>query len=328
MIQRSTACLLGILALLGEPAIASAQSSTAELAFARGRELLRIGNYVEACAAFEESQALAPEIETQFNIALCSEQLGKLAMALALHRELAQTGATPQRRAMSADLVAQLEARVPRLRLAVSVRGPGEGGGLPPGLVVRVGDVKVMSFNAHPIDLGTSRVVATAPGYQTWSGQVIATEEAAPIAVTIVLERAGTREAPPAPGPPARGPAPSPSPGSAPGTVTVVALVGGGLGLGAGATFGLLARSRWADAREACGGTTMCPTPELLARGNALADEARSRATIATIATIAGGGLVVGGVILWATAPRGAHGVAITPSVGASSATLTVVGRF
>ena len=74
----------------GTPAAAQGQPSpAADAAFQRGREALQIGKYVEACAAFEESQRLTPQFLTQFNIALCDEQLGKLAAALAFHRELA-----------------------------------------------------------------------------------------------------------------------------------------------------------------------------------------------------------------------------------------------
>ena len=150
----------------------------AEAAFNRGREMLKVGKYAEACDAFEESQRLRPQPDTQFNIALCSEQLGKLATALALHRELAQTLDTPARRAKSAELAAQLEPRVPRLQLKVGearkrTRRP------PPGLEVRVNGVQITNFNDLPIDLGMNPVTAIAPGFVDWSGQVSAAEEVA-----------------------------------------------------------------------------------------------------------------------------------------------------
>jgi len=308
----------------------------ADAAFARGREMLKVGKYAEACDAFEESHRLKPRIDAQFNIALCSEQLGKLATALALYRELAQTLDTPARRAKSAELAAQLEPRVPRLRIIVGearkrTRRP------PPDLAVRVNGVLVTNYDDLPIDLGANPVVAIAPGFLDWSGQVSASQEGKVVTITIDLERDpeairtdggddGTEEPEPPPVGDDR------KPDDPPGTsnrkaYAVVTLALGGLALGGGVTFGVLARTAWSDAKIACGGDFMCD-PSQLDLGTRYRDQAHQRGNIATALFVAGGVAVVGGIVLWVTAPKARKSVAIAPSASASSAGLMVFGRF
>jgi hypothetical protein len=76
------------------------------------------------------------------------------------------------------------------------------------------------------------------------------------------------------------------------------------VGLGAGSVFGLLAIDRNDQAFDPnignCG-PTECPPGE----GNALIDEAFGFATASTVAFIAGGALLAGGLVLYLTAPKG-----------------------
>lgn len=343
--------------------LASAQPSAATQAFERGRELLQQGKYREACEAFEASQQRAPQLETQFNLALCSEQIGKLATALALHRELAVHETTASQRARSAELAAQLEARVPRLRLAVTERGRKADERVPRSLIVTVNGVRVTNFQRMPIELGNNHVVATAPGFRSWSGQVTAPAEGATVPLTITLEREPGRKAAaryepapaeqPAPLPAAAAPAPAdtdaaaeaaaeppaiePAPASSPGarpsssdrrTFAVITVIGGGIVLAGGLTAGVLAQRAWSDAKAECGGMTRCGSPADLERANSLVDDAQLRGDISTALVIAGGALVAGGLVLWATAPSEERSIALSPTVDPSSAGLTLVGRF
>lgn len=334
---RVFALLVGI-AILGRGGVAAAQPAPADAAFERGREALQVGKYTQACAAFEESQRLEPRPATQFNIALCSEQLGRLATALVIHRELAQTEDNPQRRARSAELAAQLESRVPRLRIDVGVLGT-RTKKQPVGTVVTINTVRATSFKDLPINLGTSRVVATAPGYLEWTGQVTADTEGERTALTIQLERDPDAELPdPDPGEPAEdatepeAPADDRRPRSVGTshrkTYAVIAMIGGGLAVGGGIAFGISASNRWADAKNACGGDQICSGSTELVNGRHHEDQARLRGNLSTISFVAGGAAILGGVLLWVTAPSESSTVAIAPSVDASSAGLTVVGRF
>lgn len=312
-----------------------AQAGAGQAAFDRGRDALKVGKYAEACAAFEESQRLEPQTATLMNIALCSEQLGKLGTALRIHRDLAHRDDNPQRK-ISADMIASLEPRAPRLKIDVSEGG--QRARLPSGLVVRVNGMKATNFRETPGDLGLNRVVATAPGFKRATSEVTATKEGKSVVVTIILEplEPGQPEEPdldeettsPA-GASARkrtGPA-STSPRSTRKTIGLVSTVVGAGALGGGLVAGVLARSKWNDAKDVCGGTT-CTTQEDLDRANGLVDSARSRGTISTALVVTGGVLVAGGLVLWLTAPREERSLAVTPGAGGSAAGATLVGRF
>lgn len=72
----------------------------------------------------------------------------------------------------------------------------------------------------------------------------------------------------------------------------------GVVGLGVGIAFGARASSQWSDAKDACGASC---TPGSAPYGQR--DDARSSATISTISVIAGAAFVVGGAVLFFTAP-------------------------
>jgi serine/threonine-protein kinase len=75
--------------------------------------------------------------------------------------------------------------------------------------------------------------------------------------------------------------------------------VAGVVGLGVGSVFGLRAMSINDDAKGHCPQSPRCNDPE----GPELTRDAQSAATVSTIAFVAGAALLVGGAILWFTAP-------------------------
>ncbi len=311
----SRRALVAVLLLVGGSGGASAEPATpAEQAFTRGKDALTVGKYAEACAAFEDSQRLDPQPVTLFNIALCDEQLGKLASALAIYTQLVEHDDTPGRRAKSAEMLGELSVRVPRLEIRVA--DP------PPGLEITVNGVPALDRKNLPVDLGTSRIVARAPGIPEWTGEVTAKAEGERLSITIPL---GTARPPATP----RDGAPRPvSTLSGREKLGLVLLVGGGVvALAGGGTFGLLARSAWHDAKDVCGGT-VCTTQMDLDAGQVLVDRARTRGTIATALVVAGGLVAVGGAIVWITAPDAERKVALAPTGTASSFGLAVLGSF
>jgi len=164
-----TRALGGFTAFVGLLAfIASARAgSPAEDSFQEGRRLLAAGQTDEACLRFAESYAMVASSGTLLNLALCHQTQGKTATAWNEYRAAARLARNQGRedRASVADGKAQaLEATlarvtttaveaVPGLRVATEAGPLGEGG-----LKVDV-----------PIDPGTHRVTATAPGYLPWS---------------------------------------------------------------------------------------------------------------------------------------------------------------
>jgi len=308
--------------------IGIARADTADEAFQHGRDLLKAGNYAEACAAFERSQQLDPSLGTQFNIAQCDEKIGKLATALELYRDLAQRDTNARRKAASASLAAKLEPRVPRLQLQIEPK--------PPGLVVTINGTPCTAAcdprASRPVDFGRYAIVATAPGYQKRTTEVAVAAEAKVIVVPIQLERA------------AAGTVGGTAPDVAPPVVATTresaaaparshrhkalgfTLVGAGVaGIGGGVVFGLLARSKWNEARDVCGGTQSCPDASSAARANELSSVARRRGNLSTAMFVGGGLLAATGVVLWFTGRE--HHLQLGAQVAAGPV-LVARGRF
>jgi hypothetical protein len=302
-------------------ATAGADTPTAaDVAFKKGRELLKAGKFAEACAQFEQSQALDPQLGTQFNIAQCDEKIGKLAAALALYREIADKDTNGQRRSVAIDLAARLDKRVPHVQLQVEpVTAP---------VAVKLGDQTVACARGRcdaRVDRGHYTASATAKSFRDASAAVDVPVEGATVIVKLVLVPEAA-EPPPKPPEPAPKPPPAPEPAvaveppppeqPAPShrkRYAIGAFAVGGASLATGVVFGVLARSAWNDAKAACGNSTACPDSTALARANSLRDTASSRATLST-AFVLGGAMLAGtGLVLWLTAPS-EHAVSVTPT--------------
>lgn len=305
----------------------------ARKAFERGRAALQTGSYEQACTAFTESYELDPQPETRFNIALCSEQLNKLATALHHYQELAKSE-SGSRRAKAAQAAEALSKRVPRLRIELGNKDKV----VPAGFVVTLDGERVTNFKDTPMDMGEHTVMAAASGHQNWQGVAEAQWEREVVVVSITL-------VPGKPGPDiltlkARLPAHT-KPSTDPDTIVepvptttrpvssirrpigIALTLGGGAALAGALVAGLAAQGKYSDAKEACGGATQCGDPMAFARGQALVDQARTRGNIATALTIGGGAFVAAGLVLWLTAPTEER-IAITPTTNGVS----VSGRF
>jgi hypothetical protein len=117
-------------------------------------------------------------------------------------------------------------------------------------------------------------------------------------------------------------PSPTDSGGRGIGTQKVLALVAGGLGvvgLGVGTVVGVIALSKKSDAQNVC--PNDCPTEDGVNKWN----DATSTGNISTIALIVGGVGVVGGAVLWFTAPSGSSS---SPQVGLGLGGLQVKGTW
>lgn len=110
-------------------------------------------------------------------------------------------------------------------------------------------------------------------------------------------------------------------------TYGMIAVAGGGAVVVTGVVFGLLARARWNDAKDVCGGTTACANDADTEYAQALADSARTRANVST-GLVIGGAVIAGvGAYLWVTAPKERTvEVGVAPASGGGS--LVLSGRF
>ncbi|MBX3158766.1 MAG: tetratricopeptide repeat protein [Deltaproteobacteria bacterium] len=299
-----------------------AAAGPADVAFKKGRDLLKKQKWAEACEAFEESQRLDPQNGTRFNIAQCDEHIGKVATALAIYRDLAANDPKADRRRASAELADKLEPRVPRLRIQI------EPDVAAPEIALNKAPLACAApcDPAHgiPVDLGTYTVDVAAAGHEPGSATAVVGEEGRTVTVTVRLTPIAKQEA--------KQPPPAvvakPVPASRRKLYGGIALGVGAVALGFGAYAGLDASSKWDDAKAVCGGSTTCASTADAEAANAIAAEARSSGNLATAFVAIGAVAVATGVVLWVTAPRRERAVHVGAVPSRDGMTVTLGGRF
>ncbi len=318
---------VGLVSLAPTGASAQEQTEAAATAlFDQGRSLMQQGKYAEACPKLAESERLAPSGGTLLNLGECYEHTGQTASAWVAWKDAAARANAAGKTDVEKRALARAAALEPNLsKLAISVDPASD----VPGLEVKRDGVRVghAEFGLPiPVDPGTHVVEATAPSKQPFSGKVDVAAKQASATLTVTL--ADAPQAAPAPSP-AVAPAPAPATPAAPATPEqppstwssqkTVALIVGGVGvvgIGVGSVFGLIAKSKNDQALQNCRTSTLCsPT------GLSLTDDAKSAATVSTIAFAAGGVALAGGIVLWLTAPSSsaqATGLRFVPLVGSS----------
>src|SRR5213078_3420539 len=206
MLPRSLATLatLAVVAALAAPARAQS-AAQAEIMFRNAKRLLAQGKIAEACAAFDASQKLEPTVSTLLNQANCREKNGQLATAwgLFLDAERDTRASTDddgkQLHQVAVDHATKLESRLSTLTIVVAADRR------PTGLEIRRGSDlidPVMWNQALPIDGGTYKIVARAPGAPEWSTSVVIASENDARSVEVPrlgAEPAATRPAGPRP---------------------------------------------------------------------------------------------------------------------------------
>ena len=325
-----------IVALAAGPA-AAGDKAAAEAAFLQGRSLMKAQKYVEACMAFEKSQKLDPELGTEYNMARCYEQIGRLASAWSAYRELAQRDNNPGRRADSARRAGAL---APRLtKLLVSVRDPVDGL-----VVTRNGEDVTASVGIEsPVDPGTYEIAASAPGYAAWSIKVSAAREGGTVQVTVPALDKQTAVPPPdhVPPPPDHT---TPLPGrpavvgetSSGSSRKLIGLSVGGAGVlatGVGLYFGYRASSKWSDAQALCPGPSgaECPDASTKTMADDLTSSAKTAGNVSTVLVGVGVAAVATGVVLYVTAPKhgpAEHALRIVPTASPDGFAVTAAGSF
>lgn len=266
----------------------------AEALFQAGKQLMAEGKVDEACAKLAESQRLEPGGGTVLLLGICHESQGKWATAAAELRaalSIAKRDRRADREKLAQKHLADVEPKVSRV---VFVLPPGA-----PADVSVVVDGTPISRKALdvplPMDPGTHPFRVEAKGKRPYASTVTVATTAEEQRVPIPeLEAAPVAEAPPTDRPAA---APAPL-----GTQRILALAAGGAGvalLGVGTFFGVRAIGLSDDARAMCD-PAQCTSRDAIATN----DDARSSATVANVALVAGAALVVTGVVLWLTAPR------------------------
>jgi len=330
--MRSSLVILFVAATLAAlPGRARAgDKAAAEAAFQQGKDLMKARRYDDACTAFEKSQALDPQLGTEYNLATCYEQAGRLASAWGAFRELAQRDSNAARKADSDKHAAALQPRL--IKLLISVRAP------VPGIKVTRNDEDVSQSVGieSPVDPGEYVIGAIADGYRPWSVKVSAKQEGGTVQVTVPeLERApdaASDDRRPLPIGPGEG-ATTARDGGGRRTVGLV-VVGGGLAIAAGgAVVGYFASRRWSHVKALCGDPAACTaTGDNLDAARADQRAATTLGNASTIALGLGGAAILAGVIVYVTAPS--NGAAehaslhVAPTITPDGLAITAAGSF
>jgi hypothetical protein len=305
--------------------------ASAEALFEQGRTAAARRDWQHACSAFEQSQGLDPAVGTLLNLGECRYRLGKLASAWQDFVEaLRELPDGDDRRPYAQQRAAELDKRAPRLVVAVPAN-------LPSGTTVLKDGVEMPAAllgMTVPVDPGTVTLVVRAPGH-------------APIRFDVTLSEGQVRRIEVHPGevlpPAAAGEHPSgASTALAPGggatdsgdaasstatwrTAGFVTTGVGAAALAAGAVTGILALSRAASYRNACGPSYACSDDASLQSARSAASDAKTFSTISTVTLIAGGVAAAAGLTIYFThrpssQAGAAHGADGVSGVGVSAA--------
>lgn len=280
-----------VAASLAYPGVAAAQSPSreplAETLFRDGKALMAEGHYAEACPKLAESERIDPALGALLALAFCHEKEGKTATAWAefvTAQGRAEKANEVERERLAHSYVEALEARL--LRVTITVRPDMQS---VQGFELRQNGAPLTRATwgvAAPVDPGEQVVEATAPGRRPWMIRFVVHEGDPTHAIEVPsLEP----NAPPLPALAAPAPDLARAPETHSGRTWGYAI--GGLGIASvavGAYFGVRAIGKNDDAKALCSPTN-CTSAEGIARNS----EARSSATISTIA-IAGGLAAVG----------------------------------
>ncbi|HEX7663278.1 MAG TPA: hypothetical protein VF407_02140, partial [Polyangiaceae bacterium] len=233
--------------------VASAQSSDAGIAsqlFDAGRDLMKKGDYANACPKLAQSAKLEPRVGTYGRLAECEEKIGHLAAARGHWQDAVDLAQAQKddRAAHASDELKRVDALVPRL--VITMTSP------PSDVDVKLDDVSIGAASLGvplPIDPGTHNVAVSASGKTPWKATVEAKADGStmPLTVPALLDAsASTVVAPPPPvaAPPPKEnvePPPAKEETSRPlRTVGIVTAIVGGVVVVAGAGLGLVANSK------------------------------------------------------------------------------------
>jgi hypothetical protein len=324
--------------------------AAAQALFDQARELIRQGKFAEACPKFQESNRLDPGIGTQFNLADCYEQSGRVASAWAAFLEVAsQARATGQsdREKAATKRAEKLQPRLPRLLINVPEVSK------TPGLEIRRNGMLVGSAQwgtPVAVDPGEIELTANAPGKQTLR-QTLRAEEGktasyqlpalaqgesavvVPATSSAAAPIAAQPESPAPPAPPAPVAPPEHSAAKSGNGPWIITLAGVGVvGLGLGSAFGLMAKSKYDESKKECDvdDPNTCSPSGIEQRNDAL-----TKGNIATVSLIVGGAALAGAGIVW-LASGASDSKQVTsrkrlraaPALGPDLAALFVQGTF
>jgi hypothetical protein len=306
-------------ALAAEP---TDQKAVAEALFEEGRGLVERGIFDQACPKFAESERLEPGIGTLLWLADCYENEGRSASAWATFKEAASL-ASERRDPRGQVARSRAESLEPKLsHLTISVPPEAAVDGLE---VVRDGTVvgPAAWSVSMPVDPGTHSITARAPGRRAWTASIIVHSDASRVEIPVPVLEAATGQPPLDDARAAeRRRSETDRDGSVPRAIGLIAMGTGIVGVGLGTVLSFAAKGRYDDSSSG----HCLPDNECDSTGKQDRSQAFTLATGANVAIGAGAAALVGGAILYFTAPKAALRLSI--DAAATGAMLNAGARF
>ncbi len=335
------ASLLVALLSLSVPAAAETtpeDRASADQLYNDATKLMSAAKYAEACPKLGASQRLDPAIGTLLKLGFCFTYTGQTASAWASFNDaeaMARKAGDRTRGDEAAKRAHDLEAKLSKLVIASATPEIGIGIGIGIGIEVRrdgvVIDRSVLGA-ALPVDPGAHAITASAPGKEPWSGSVTVppgpgtTTVSVPALVPVAA--APTAAATPLASAVEPTPGPTPAPGwSTQRKVAIGVGAAGVAGIVVGSVFGAMTLSKTGSAKDHC--STEVTPPQCDPDGVKLYGDAKTTANVSNVAMAVGGAAVIGGVVLFLTAPSAKVQSArfkVVPLIGAGSGGIFVQG--
>jgi hypothetical protein len=277
--------------------------------FAEAGRLIDAGSTSAACAKYEESLRLYDGINTRYFLADCDERVGKIASAWGMFLEVATKARAlgdEAKETKARERAAAVEERVSHVIVLVEgARGAAfevrrDGNALGRGEWGR----------ALPVDPGEHVIEASEPAKRPWSTRLMVRGEGQTSAVVVPLLE--------------EGPALDGATAGRDRQRVAAVLVGGTgiVGLGTAVALGIAAKSRFDQASADCNGD------HCTAQGVAIRADAVERANVATVVFGVSAAALVGGGVLWFTAPGATRSGASALQLGPALGGLVVRGEF
>lgn len=303
MIKTASTTALGLITslLIVTPALAEpspADKAASRIIFNEARSLMDTGHVNEACPKFLESQRLYPSVSTLLNLGDCYEKASPSQTASAwgafIQAETAaRTAGDKDRQEEATRRAKALEGRLSKLVITVA---PSNQAGIIE--VRRDGQVigQALWGSAIPVDPGEHTIEATAPGKRPWAEKAVVPDKPGNMTVTVSLLE-----------PTAVVPDKVIKAEEVPwwNTQRKVGVAIGATGIAGvivGGVFGALVGSKKSGSVDQC----RPAQPNVCSQqGVDLRNTAYAYANVSNVAFAVGGAAVVGGVVLFLTAPPG-----------------------
>lgn len=325
---------------------ATAGNVKAQALFDDAMILMKEKKYAEACPKLKESQALDPQMLTEYHLAECHASAGRTATAFALFLRVAEeamAAGEADKETWARKRAKDLEPDLPMLEIVVSPAVAALHG-----LRVEVdGEARDPSnWNTPaPVDPGRRAIRVSAPGKKAWEQSIQAVSgHASKVVLPVPVEARATKGAPSTTGSSTSRTLSAPPTSSTGGAHpprgsgldgyrigAIVAGVTGLAGIGAGAALGAAAFPKWNEALSHCEneGAGGCD-----AQGRAQKGEMHTLADFSTAAFVVGGvGLAAGALLVILppairAAAKNRSAVTVTPVVGPHGMMTVLQSRF